>query len=259
MSSFEIYIVVEGQTERTFVRDVLAPQMAHKNIFLYPALIGKPAHKGGNRFDKAKKDIGNFLKQRNNTYVSTMFDYFRIDSKWPGKSEINHKIQNGVSLNARQKAKILESATAQAIVGCFSELNAKRRFLPYIEMHEFEALLFSDADILADQMNTDKSSIINILENYQNQPEEINEDPEKTPSKRLKKLKSGYRKVAFGKSISEAIGIPTIRRQCPHFDDWLKKIEHLQTGSGADAFWWFSDRTSKSIHSTESRLLRQSP
>lgn len=233
MSRVEIYIVVEGQTERTFVRDVLAPQMAHKNIYLYPALIGKPAHKGGNRFDKAKKDIGNFLKQRNDTYVSTMFDYFRIDSKWPGKAEVSHQIQNGVSLTASQKAEILESATADEIVNCFSEFNAGDRFLPYIEMHEFEALLFSDADILADKIKIEKSIILKILDSHQNKPEEINEDPDKAPSKRLKKLKNGYRKVAYGKSIAEAIGVPTIRKQCPHFDDWLKKIEHFQTGSGA--------------------------
>lgn len=30
MNSVDIYIVVEGQTEQTFVRDVLAPHMAHK-------------------------------------------------------------------------------------------------------------------------------------------------------------------------------------------------------------------------------------
>jgi hypothetical protein len=72
MNSIEIYIIVEGQTEQTFVRDVLAPQMANKGIYLYPALIGKPGHKGGNiRFDRVKQDIGHFLKQRNDTYMGT--------------------------------------------------------------------------------------------------------------------------------------------------------------------------------------------
>lgn len=63
MNSVNIYIVVEGQTEQTFVRDVLAPQIAYKGIYLHPALIGKPGHKGGDiRFDRAKIDICNFLK-----------------------------------------------------------------------------------------------------------------------------------------------------------------------------------------------------
>jgi len=82
MNSVDIYIVVEGPTEQTFVRDVLAPQMAHEGIYLHPVLIGKPGHKGGDvRFIRAKNDIGNFLRQRSDTYISTMFDYFRIDSK----------------------------------------------------------------------------------------------------------------------------------------------------------------------------------
>ena len=80
MSSVTVYVIVEGQTERTFVRDVLAPEMALKKIYPLPVLTGKPGHKGGNvQFDRVKGEIGTFLKQRSDTYISTMFDYFRID------------------------------------------------------------------------------------------------------------------------------------------------------------------------------------
>ena len=234
MSSVEIYIVVEGQTEQTFVRDILAPQMA-LGIFLHPALIGKPGHKGGDvRFERAKNDIGNFLKQRNKTYVSTMFDYFRIDSNWPGKAEVLRQIRNGRSLTAIQKAETLEAATSDEIVKVFAGYDAESRFIPYIEMHEFEALLFSEADILAEKTEIDVSKIRKILQEYNN-PEEINDDPVKAPSKRLMALKNGYRKVANGKTISEAIGIQTIRRQCAHFNNWLTKLEHLQEGANGDA------------------------
>lgn len=228
MSNVEIYIVVEGQTEQTFVRDVLAPQMADKEIYLYPTLIGKPGHKGGNvHFNIAMEDIGKFLKQRNNTYVSTMFDYFRIDTEWPGKDEISQKIQNGDSLTAIQKAEILETATINEIVKVFADYKAKSRFIPYIEMHEFESLLFSDADILAKEIGINVSYIKKILAGYNN-PEEINDDPAKSPANQLKALNKGYRKIANGKTISEAIGIPTIRDQCTHFNNWLTKLEHLQ-------------------------------
>ncbi len=228
MNSINIYIVVEGQTEQTFVRDVLAPYMSYKGIYLNPALIGKPGHKGGNiHFARAEKDIGNFLKQRNDTYVSTMFDYFRIDSMWPGRSEVGRQIQNGTVLTAIQKAEMLETATHNKIVRALSHCNSKERFIPYIEMHEFEALLFSDADILAEKNQMDISQIRRIIEAYEN-PEEINDDPAKTPSKQLKTLNSGYRKVAMGKMISEAIGIQVIRRQCPHFNNWLERLENLK-------------------------------
>jgi len=222
-----IYIVVEGQTEQTFVRDVLAPSLAHQGIYLHLALIGKPGHKGGDiRFDKAKKDIGNFLKQRNDTYLSTMFDYFRIDSNWPGKAEVRRQIQNGGSLAAADKAGILERATRDEIAKAFAGYNTENRFIPYIEMHEFEALLFSDVHILAEITEIEVTEFEKILKDFTN-PEEINDDPNNAPSKRIQALKNGYRKVAMGKAVSEAIGIQAIRRQCPHFNKWLTKLEQL--------------------------------
>lgn len=228
MNSVHIYIVVEGQTEQTFVRDVLAPQMAYSKIYMHPALIGKPGHKGGDiRFEKAKNDIGNFLRQRNDTYITTMFDYFRIDSEWPGKADVLRRLQNGTTLAASQKAEILEAATRQEVVMTFPGCDSETRFIPYIEMHEFEALLFSDAEILAEKTEIDAELIRRIVDKYDS-PEEINDDPANAPGKRLESLKNGYRKVAMGKTISEAIGIAAIRRQCPHFNDWLTKLEQLK-------------------------------
>ncbi len=228
MSSVEIYIIVEGQTEQTFVRDVLAPQLAHKGIYLYSALLGKPGHKGGDvRFDRAKADIGNFLKQRNHTYISTMFDYYRIDANWPGREEVRQEIKKGKTLTASQKAEILEIATLREIKNAFPDYDTGNRFIPYIEMHEFEALLFSDVDVLAEKTEIDVSQIRGILAEYNN-PEEINDEPDKAPSKRLLALNPGYRKVAMGKTVTAAVGIQIIREKCPHFNNWLTKFENLK-------------------------------
>jgi hypothetical protein len=228
MNSIEIYIIVEGQTEQSFVRDVLAPKMATQGIYLYSALIGKPGHKGGNiRFERVKKEIGHFLKQRHDTYISTMFDYFRIDSQWPGKKEVDQQIRNGATLTASDKGEWLEGATHEAIVKTFSQFDSENRFIPYIEMHEFEALLFSDANILAEKSKIDILQILKIIDEYKN-PEEINDDPLKSPAKRLKMLNSQYRKVVMGKVIAEAIGIAGIRKQCAHFNNWLTQFEKLK-------------------------------
>lgn len=221
MSSVEVYIIVEGQTEQTFVREVLAPEMGHMGIFLHPALIGKPGRKGGDvRFERAKGDIGRVMRQRSDTYISTMFDYFRLDPNWPG----NVNIQGNPT--AIEKAERIEKETFVKIKELFPEHNVEGRFIPYIEMHEFEALLFSEASILAKKIGVSKSKIEDILQEF-GEPEEINDGPDTAPSKRLISLKSGYRKVAMGKTISETIGIPTIRKKCPHFDSWITRLEKI--------------------------------
>ncbi len=227
MSNIDVYIVVEGQTEQTFVRDVLAPYMAVKGIYLHAMRIGDPGHKGGDvRFQRAQKDINRLLQQRSDTYISTMFDYFRIDSNWPGKGDIHTKMKSGGALSSIDKAEILEAATLTEMMALVPELGISTRFIPYIEMHEFEALLFSDAAILAEKINVPINQIKSILAGYES-PEYINNNPLNAPSKRLEKLMIGYKKVVMGKVISDAIGIPKIRQECLHFDGWLQRIEKL--------------------------------
>jgi hypothetical protein len=229
MNSVNIYVVVEGKTEQTFVKYVLAPAMAVNNVFMQAALIGKPGHKGGDvRFDKAKGDIGMFLKQRPDIYITTMFDYFRIEPTWPGKAEVLRTLGGGTSLTSTEKAERLESETFTQIKGLFPGHNVEERFIPYIEMHEFEAILFSNASILAEQIGIDQSLIDAILEECGG-PEDINDRAQTAPSKRLQSLCGYDRKVAMGKTISESIGIETIRSKCPHFNEWLTKIEALQS------------------------------
>lgn len=139
MSNIEVQLIVEGQTEQTFVRELLGPYMASKKIFLHPALVGKPGHKGGNiRFERVKQDIINFLKQRSDTYVSTMLDYFQIDSEWPGCRQIREKLQRGTRLSAEEKAEIIEKETKRVLCDSLPMLNVKDRFVPYIQMHEID-------------------------------------------------------------------------------------------------------------------------
>ena len=227
MSNIEIYVITEGQTEQTFVRDVLAPYFWHKGIYLREFLIGEPGHKGGFIYYKrALRDIEMFLRQRSDTYITTMFDYYGIDQAWPGVGEINEKIKQGINLDIIGKAKIIEEATYKRIVSDIPGCNAEERFIPYFAMHEYEAMLFSDVQVLAEKTGIPLHKLKKIREQFSS-PEEINNDPDNAPSKRLKTLLPGYRKVTIGKVVSETIGIPTIRSRCAHFNDWLEKIERL--------------------------------
>jgi hypothetical protein len=229
VNSVEVCVVVEGQTEQAFVRHVLGPEMAKRGIYLHAALIGKPGHKGGAvRFERAARDIGIFLAQRTGTFVSTMVDFFRIDPEWPGRRHVENSLQSGARLTAAQKAEILETAMRNEISAVYPELRATERFVPYIEMHEFEALLFSDVVAFSNATGIPAAALQSIRESYPN-PEEINEDPENAPSRQIYRRFPGYRKVAMGKAAAEAIGIPAMRDQCPHFHDWLARLENLRS------------------------------
>lgn len=219
----EVVVLAEGLTELTFIRDVLAPVMQPKNIYMHEVLIGGIG--GDVRFARAKKAIGIYLKHRNVKYITTMLDYYGIDSGWPGKSEVIQAISTGRKITAHEKGVMVEDATLEIIKTCFSEYRPEIRFIPYIQMHEFEALLFSDASILAGQIRVRLSDVEVILRAC-GEPEEVNDGPETAPSKRLLSL-CDYRKVKMGKTISEAIGIQAIREKCPHFNDWLNKLESL--------------------------------
>lgn len=228
MNDMELILVVEGRTEQSFVREVLAPYLGGRGIYASPALIGKPGHKGGSiHFQRAQNDVGHFLKQRTDTFVSTMFDYFRIDSDWPGVADVRSLLAQGQKLPAQEKARIVEVRTHQEISKLFPQHAADRRFIPYIEMHEFEALLFSGPEQLSQGVGVSKQRIEDILARYTS-PEDINEHPKNAPSKQLEDIAPGYRKVAMGTTISKGIGIPVIKAKCPHFNEWIERLEVLR-------------------------------
>lgn len=229
MNNVQVMVVVEGQTEKTFLRDVLGPDMAKNGIYLKATLLGSTGKKGTGgdvRFERVVNDIKNHLKQRPDTYISTMLDFFRIDSNWPGKKELVQKQESGIALTANEKAKILEVRTLEEVQKRLHMYNLGNRFIPYIGMHEFEALLFSNAEVLAKVIEMKSSSVDSIMEKFDS-PEDINDNPANAPSKQLERLVPGYRKVMMGKSIAEAIGIQRIREQCPHFNSWLVRLEAL--------------------------------
>jgi hypothetical protein len=220
-----IQLVVEGATERDFVRDVLAPELAKASCYVTAALIGKVGHKGGDiRFDRAINDIKNHLLQRSDTVISTMFDYFRLDTHWPGMAEIQRLENSGRPLSALEIADVLESATQQALITQFPTLNIQHRFIPYFELHEYEALLFSDTDILSVQTSINRVTLKAIVDAYPT-PEDINQGIDTAPAKRLEQLTNHrYKKVKMGVTIAKEIGIMTMRQQCPNFNRWVGRL-----------------------------------
>ena len=222
MSSYaEVVVLVEGQTEQQFIKELLAPYMVDRGVYLTPIIFYKPGEKGGDvKFARAINDIEKHLKQRHDTWVTLLVDYYGIKSDWPGYDESKRQIDHV------KKTDILCQATADEVERVFSEQNQNRRFIPYFSMYEIEALYFSDPACLAERLGVSQQRIDEILTEC-GEPEKINDNSATAPSKRIERLSIRFKKTSTGIAIAREMGIPKMRDACPLFSAWLSKLESL--------------------------------
>lgn len=221
-----LHITAEGQTEEAFVNQTLKRHLAQYNVYadVRCVLTSRRRYKefrgGMTNYAKAKEDILRWLKEeRNNTDVAftTMFDYYALPDDFPGYEEALGE------LNPYAKVALIEKALAEDINDC--------RFIPYIQLHEFEALLFADPQKFEIEYFDKPEGIeqlCKIASEFEN-PELINQGSETAPSKRIIKIYSDYEgnKPAVGSMIAHEIGIETLKRTCTHFNEWIEKLERL--------------------------------
>lgn len=127
-----------------------------------------------------------------------------------------------------EKAKHIQDAFTQELTNKLGE-HAMQRFIPYIQMYEFEALLFSHPQKMAQGMERHEltDSFANILREFTS-PEHINNSPQTAPSKRIENLINGYEKPLLGILAALEIGVATMREHCILFNEWLAKLESLR-------------------------------
>jgi hypothetical protein len=206
-----IIIIVEGQTEAEFFKRIVFPYLYKqgiKEIIAYPAQTSI-GHKGGNQYSHIRNEIQRILKRfDNNVIVSTFFDYYGLHS-FPKVEESKAKPQ------IQDRVRTLEQAIAE-------DLN-DNRLLPYIQLHEFEALLFSSSAGFRWYHPEILPEIKQITEKFPN-PELINDHPDTAPSKRILRLIDRYNKVVEGVEIAEIIGMETIMDKCPRFRQWIETL-----------------------------------
>ena len=222
-SYIEVMAIVEGKTEEIFINSLLQPYLARKMIFISATQANKPGQKGGDvHFDRIKRDLAIHLKQRRHTYVTTFIDYYGTSSSWPGFSNVPPGATPG------QIASIVNEATRAEILSLFPDLDAARRFIPFMAIHEFEALLFSDARSIASELNISETLVNTVLDECDG-PESINNSPQTAPSKRLDSWsKNGkFPKTTTGIAIARKIGIARMREKCPLFNTWIQCFEAI--------------------------------
>jgi len=214
-----VYIVVEGQTEESFVNELLAPALRSRQVYLYPVLLGG---KGGNtNYARVQKDVLRQLKQDSSAYCSTMLDLYGLGKGFPGT-------QLPPNLSNLDKVTYIEQAVIQDIIIQGPDLRADIRFIPYLQLHEFEGLLFSDPAAFAQGISQFHlaSQFESIRKGFPT-PEDIDDSPNTAPSTRVLQLCPSYNKMLNGTQAAAAVGIETMRRECPHFRDWLERLEQL--------------------------------
>ncbi len=210
-----LFIVVEGQTEEAFVKELMAPYFIQNGIYdVRPVIIQtSKGHKGGFvNYEHLKNDILRLLKsQGQDVVVTTFVDFFRCP-ELPNQKDIEALPSHIKRVEEMEKS--------------ISDDINDWRFIPYIQLHEFEALLFSAVNgfeiYFEDQVSNEIQGIIDSFDN----PEEINSSPETAPSKRLIRIIPYYDKVIYGNIVALEIGLSTILARCPRFRGWIDCLIH---------------------------------
>jgi hypothetical protein len=222
-----VHVVVEGQTEESFVNKILAPVLWTHQVFLVPILLGPHGHKGGRvNYARVRQDILARLKQDRAAHCTTMLDFYGLGKDFPGTPAPPYPSSVG-------KVVHLEQAMKEDIIAQSPDLRADIRFIPYIQLHEYEGLLFSDPEAFAKSIS--QPDLVKDFESIRKSfttPEDIDNSPDTAPSKRVLGLCPTYNKVVDGTRAGRAVRIEAMRRECPHFRDWLERLETVGRQKG---------------------------
>jgi hypothetical protein len=222
-----LHIVVEGPTEEAFVNQALVEHLAGFDVFADARSVEvsrdrkrATVYRGG-LFDygRAKRDLTRWMKQDDHPEVhfTTMFDLYALPRSFPAYEEA------GRQGDPYRRIEVLERGLGADI--------GHPRLLPYLQLHEFEALLFADAAKLAGIFVRQEEAIsaLRQMAEAHSSPELIDDGDDTAPSKRIIHQLPGYAglKATAGPLVAKAIGLPVLRARCPHFGQWLQNLEGL--------------------------------
>lgn len=221
-----LYLFSEGQTEQTFADTVLKPHLVRYGVYMHgPILIANSykkhkIHRGGGRnFDAMQKDIVRSLRRDSayDVFFTSMIDLYALPKNFPELKK------HETITNPYRRVEALEESWAKR--------TNDERFIPHIQLHEYEAYLFADISQLSFFYQDDAAirKLQRIVDAVGGSPELIDDGQHTAPSKRITKWLPKYasEKVVVGVQAAERIGLSKIRSQCPHFAKWLEQLENL--------------------------------
>jgi hypothetical protein len=225
----KILILVEGQTEENFIKKIIKPYLKNRGIEIIPILSPTGINESGLNcrgglpgYEGFKKLLRNLLDDSAAGLVTTMIDYYGLPGGFPAAGSV----QGNTSL---EKVKEIESLIYKDIEKlCKKNWKKAEKFFPYLSLHEFETLLFVSTQHTARAFPDNKrlkKALDKIMEEFRN-PEEINQGKTTHPSARLKKLIPEYQKAFHGPLALADVDLDIIRSKCPHFKEWIDKMEN---------------------------------
>lgn len=224
----ELVVIAEGETEQTFVRDQLAGYLAMHGTTSWAVLPGKNRKRGGvKKWEVARQDIVRTLNE--GRYCTTMMDYYAMPDDWPGRV-------NARSLAWHERASHVETRLLEDIVEVMGHKFNPQFFIPYVQLHEFEALAFADVRVLTSvvaPLSLSHTSPEKLEKQFSRildeagHPEAINDGIETCPSRRITGVVKAYKKRIHGPIVTGRIGLETLRDRCGHFASWLERLERI--------------------------------
>lgn len=214
MTNRNVYIYCEGPTEESFIHEIIAPYLRRFQIYAQPIICtskrtATKKYKGGvSSYGKLKKELSMLCSVHKNEYLTTMFDFYGMPQDTPLIDHKNPDIYNRV--NDIEKAINQDLGASNC---CFN-----------LVLHEFETLLFSDAEAFSIVFDDKRAKQIQKIRAQFPNPEYINNSVETAPSKRIISIIPDYKKIVNGTELSGLIGIDQIMKECPHFCQWIEKI-----------------------------------
>ncbi len=215
------FVYAEGQTEERFIKDILAPHLVGFHLWVVPVVATSkivksgPNFKGGvGSYPDTKKKLLRLLADSSAVAVTTMLDYYGLPKSFPGRESPQGR-------DCHEKVSSVEQTVCEDI--------GDPKFIPFLTLHEFEGLLFSSPRCMATVLTGAREmerSLVRIRRQFQT-PEEIDDDPATAPHRRIEGLCPSYNKPLHGALIAARIGLEDIMEQCPHFAEWVKKLEGL--------------------------------
>ncbi len=230
MTQIRLNVLCEGNAEQEFVEKILSPHLLEKNIITSAQRVytkkdrNKITRGGVTKYKKIKDDLKFWFatESGNNIRFTTFIDYYGIPEDFPG---LHEEVR---ITSPYDRIKIMELRFAE-------DISHDYRFIPYIQLHEFEALLFVEPKRL-NHLYFNRESEVDMLEQMLNatmdqNPELINNNKETAPSKRILSLIPEYDKCAGANMLLSEVGLSNLRRSCKHFHEWIDKLENLNNDS----------------------------